>query len=103
MPLVGHNYKNDQFFSRLSELNIGDKVYLTPNKGKDMIYLVYDKYEIAENDMEKLGLRYIELNLSVIQCLQKDFIENVVALHLECRPERIETATREIDSGSLIV
>ena len=32
---------------------------------------------ISENDMEKLGLRYIELNLSVIQCLQKDFIENV--------------------------
>ena len=50
--IVGHNYKNEQFFSRLSELNIGDKVYLTPNKGKDMIYLVYDKYEIAENDME---------------------------------------------------
>lgn len=50
--IVGHNYKNEQFFSRLSELNIGDKVYLTPNKGKDMIYLVYDKYEITENDME---------------------------------------------------
>lgn len=50
--IVGHNYKNEQFFSRLSELNIGDKVYLTPNKGKEMIYLVYDKYEIAENDME---------------------------------------------------
>ena len=32
---------------------------------------------IADNDMEELGLRYIELNLSVIQCLQKDFIENV--------------------------
>ncbi len=44
--------QNEQFFSRLSELNIGDKVYLTPNKGKGMIYLVYDKYEIAENDME---------------------------------------------------
>lgn len=32
---------------------------------------------IANNNMEELGLRYIELNLSVIQCLQKDFIENV--------------------------
>lgn len=32
---------------------------------------------ISRNDMEQLGLRYIELNLSVIQCLQKDFIENV--------------------------
>lgn len=50
--IVGHNYRNEQFFSRLSELNIGDKVYLTPNKGEDMTYFVYDKYEIEENDME---------------------------------------------------
>lgn len=50
--IVGHNYKNEQFFSRLSELNIGDKVYVTSNKGKDMVYLVYDKYEIEETDMK---------------------------------------------------
>ena len=35
---------------------------------------------IADNDMEKLGLHYIELNLSVIQCLQKDFIENIESI-----------------------
>ncbi|MCR4612288.1 MAG: GGDEF domain-containing phosphodiesterase [Lachnospiraceae bacterium] len=35
---------------------------------------------ISENDMEALGLHYIELNLSVIQCLQKDFIENVESI-----------------------
>lgn len=35
---------------------------------------------VADNDMEKLGLHYIELNLSVIQCLQKDFIENVESI-----------------------
>lgn len=50
--IVGHNYKNNQFFSKLSELDIGDKVYLTPNKGNEMMYLVYDKYEIEETDME---------------------------------------------------
>lgn len=50
--IVGHNYKNNQFFSRLSELNVGDKVFLTPNNGKDLKYLVYNKYEIEETDME---------------------------------------------------
>ena len=35
---------------------------------------------ISENDMEELGLHYIELNLSVIQCLQKDFIENIESI-----------------------
>lgn len=35
---------------------------------------------IEKNDMDELGLHYIELNLSVIQCLQKDFIETVDAI-----------------------
>lgn len=32
---------------------------------------------IEHHDMEKLGLEYIEVNLSVIQCMQKDFIDTV--------------------------
>ena len=35
---------------------------------------------ISENDMEQLGLHYIELNLSVIQCLQKDFIDTIESI-----------------------
>lgn len=50
--IVGHNYKNNQFFSRLSELEKEDKVYIAPNKGKEMTYLVFDKYEVEETDME---------------------------------------------------
>lgn len=33
---------------------------------------------IENNDMEQLGLEYIEVNLSVIQCLQRDFISYVL-------------------------
>lgn len=39
---------------------------------------------IESHNMEELGLSYIELNLSVIQCLQKDFIntiERIVGRH----------------------
>ena len=32
---------------------------------------------IEEHDMEALGIEYIELNLSAIQCLQRDFMEHV--------------------------
>lgn len=49
--IVGHNYKNEQFFSRLSELEINDKVYLMTNKGESLTYSVYDKYEVAETDL----------------------------------------------------
>lgn len=49
--IVGHNYKNKQFFSRIKELNVNDKVRLTTNKGEKFTYLVYDKYEINEKDL----------------------------------------------------
>ena len=49
--IVGHNYKNEQFFSRLSELEINDKVYLIDNKGESLTYSVYDKYEVQEDDL----------------------------------------------------
>lgn len=49
--IVGHNYKNQQFFSRLSELENNDKIDLLDNKGKRVSYLVYDKYEVPETDL----------------------------------------------------
>jgi len=35
---------------------------------------------IATHDMEKLGLEYIEVNLSVIQCMQNDFIQTIESI-----------------------
>ena len=44
---------------------------------------------IAEHDMEALGIEYIELNLSAIQCLQRDFMEHIDEIlqrhHIESR------------------
>lgn len=51
--IAGHNYKNNQFFSKISQLNIDDKVYLKSNKRHDeKLYLVYDKFEISKDDLE---------------------------------------------------
>ena len=67
--IVGHNYKNNQFFSRLSELNVGDKVFLTPNNGKDLKYLVYNKYEIEETDMECTNQNTnVNVEITLITC-----------------------------------
>ena len=49
--IVGHNYKNQQFFSRLSELENNDKINLLDNKGKRVSYLVYAQYEVPETDL----------------------------------------------------
>lgn len=49
--IVGHNYKNNQFFSKISQLEENDQVYLTSNNGKKLTYSVYDKYEVYEKDL----------------------------------------------------
>lgn len=49
--VVAHNYKNTKFFSKLSQLDINDTVYLTSISKQKLEYFVYDKYEVNENDM----------------------------------------------------
>ncbi len=49
--IIGHNYKNKEFFSRIKELEVNDNVYLTTNSGERFAYQVYDKYEVNEKDL----------------------------------------------------
>lgn len=45
-------------------------------------FVLEDVYQfISENDLEALGMKYIEVNLSVVQCLQKDLPKKIK--HLE--------------------
>lgn len=49
--IAGHNYDNDKFFSKISNLNINDEVILYSNSNKKFIYLVFDTYEVNSNDL----------------------------------------------------
>lgn len=49
--LYGHNYRNTLFFSRLDELVIGDKLYITDEEeGKRLTYEVYNIFETTSTD-----------------------------------------------------
>ena len=41
MVVVGHNYKNNKFFSNLSKINIGDIVKISDTNGNTLDYSVY--------------------------------------------------------------
>ena len=70
--IVGHNYKNEQFFSRLSELEKNDKVFLKSNKGESLTYLVYDKYEVLETDLSCTSQETNgNIELTLITCTTK--------------------------------
>lgn len=53
--IVGHNYHNDEHFSKLQELEINDNVKLTSNSGNKVNYSVYDIYEIEPTDVSCLS------------------------------------------------
>ncbi len=48
--IVGHNYRNSKFFSKVPNLVVGDIVKLTDLTGRTIDYEVYDKHTVDPND-----------------------------------------------------
>lgn len=48
--IVGHNYRNDKFFSHVPELRMGDEIEITDLSGQTLVYSVYDKYVVEPDD-----------------------------------------------------
>ena len=49
--IVGHNYRNTKFFSKISTLEIGDTIEMTDMTGRTLKYLVYDQYVVEPTDV----------------------------------------------------
>lgn len=48
--IVGHNYRNNKFFSKVPTLVVGDIVELTDLTGRTITYQVYDKHTVIPDD-----------------------------------------------------
>ncbi len=48
--IVGHNYRNGQFFSDNKKLSVGDKIMIKDNSGTELTYTIYQKFETSEQD-----------------------------------------------------
>lgn len=49
--IVGHNYRNKKFFSKVPTLTTGDIVEITDLSGKTINYRVYNKYQVDPTDV----------------------------------------------------
>ena len=49
--IVGHNYRNTKFFSKVPTLENGDIIEITDEAGKTIQYSVYDKYQVVPEDV----------------------------------------------------
>lgn len=50
--IIGHNYRNNSFFSKLVTLEKMDIIQITDTTGKTVDYAVYDKYTVEPDDTE---------------------------------------------------
>lgn len=50
--ILGHNYRNGQFFANNKNLSVGDTIYITDLSGKRLSYTIYDKFETNTEDTE---------------------------------------------------
>lgn len=48
--IIGHNYRNGQFFSNLKKVGNGDKIYITDYEGKKKTYTVYHHFVTTPDD-----------------------------------------------------
>ena len=50
--IVGHNYKNSKFFSKVPNLENGDIIEITDLTGRTINYIVYDKYIVDPENVD---------------------------------------------------
>lgn len=48
--IIGHNYRNGQFFSNLKKVTNGDKIYITDYEGKKKTYTIYHHFVTTPDD-----------------------------------------------------
>ena len=67
--IVGHNYRNSKFFSKVPTLKTGDIIEITDLKGRTIKYSVYDKYVVDPSDVSCTSQRTNgDKEITVITC-----------------------------------
>lgn len=68
--IIGHNYKKENMFNNLIDLEIEDKIYLIDNKHGEIEYKIYDIYKVKENNIEPIKQKSKEeTELTLITCV----------------------------------
>lgn len=72
IAIVAHNYNDNRFFGRLSELEVKDKIIIMSLDNIKYTYTIYDIFETEENDVSVLrNNNYYELTLITCNNINK--------------------------------
>ena len=71
--IAGHNYKNSKFFSKVPNLQLGDKIEITDLSGRMLTYTVYDKFIVNPDELECTSqLTNGNKEITLITCTNND-------------------------------
>ena len=67
--IVGHNYRNSLFFSKVPTLENGDSIEITDNYGRKINYIVYDNHVVNEdNTKDTSQVTHGKKEITIITC-----------------------------------
>lgn len=72
--IAGHNYNNNMFFSKISNLNSNDIIYLYSNTNIKYTYKIYSIFEIDTSDISSITNK--EPNKKILTLLTCNNINN---------------------------
>lgn len=49
--IIGHNYRNNRFFSKVPTLGVGDTFTISELSGRELTYQIYDKYTVEPQNV----------------------------------------------------
>lgn len=77
--IVGHNYRNTKFFSKVPTLVVGDIIELTDLTGRTITYEVYDKHTVVpENTSDTTQLTGGRKEVTLITCTDDSKLRVIV-------------------------
>lgn len=82
--IVGHNYRNGQFFSNNKKLEVGDKIKITTKAEGEKTYIIYSKFPADQSDtsfFDRDTQGKCEITLST--CLDNDATRRTIILAKE--------------------
>lgn len=77
--IVGHNYRNTKFFSKVPTLVNGDIIEITDLGGRTLRYSIYNKYEVTPEDLSCTSqLTHGKKEITLITCTNDSKMRVVV-------------------------
>ena len=77
--IVGHNYRNTKFFSKVPTLGNGDIIEITDSNNRKINYEVYNKYEVVPEDTTCLDqTTYGRKEITLITCTNDSKLRVIV-------------------------